>query len=106
MGLLFWGSGTPTFWLGLLLLTKRESRTPTFKILVRTLSPKCTAPIHMVQKITEIFYMSQFLGSQKINFSNLGVSIQSIELPQTTPNYHKPPQTTPNQHLYIKKYTV
>ena len=37
MGLLFWGSGTPTFWLGLLLFTKRESRTPTFKILVRTL---------------------------------------------------------------------
>ena len=40
MGLLFWGSGTPTFWLGLLLFTKRESRTPTFKILVRTL-PSC-----------------------------------------------------------------
>ena len=37
MGLLFRGSGTPTFWLGLLLFTKRESRTPTFKILVRTL---------------------------------------------------------------------
>ena len=37
MGLLFWGSGTPTFWLGLLLFTKRESRTPTFKILVRIL---------------------------------------------------------------------
>ena len=37
MGLLIWGSGTPTFWLGLLLFTKRESRTPTFKILVRTL---------------------------------------------------------------------
>ena len=37
MGLLFWGSGTPTFWLGLLLFTKRESRTPTYKILVRTL---------------------------------------------------------------------
>ena len=37
MGLLFWGSGTPTFWLGLLLFIKRESRTPTFKILVRTL---------------------------------------------------------------------
>ena len=36
-GLLFWGSGTPIFWLGLLLFTKRESRTPTFKILVRTL---------------------------------------------------------------------
>ena len=33
-GLQFWGSGTPTFWLGLLLFTKRESRTPTFKILV------------------------------------------------------------------------
>ena len=30
-------AGTPTFWLGLLLFTKRESRTPTFKILVRTL---------------------------------------------------------------------
>ena len=37
MGLLFWRTGTPTFWLGLLLFTKRESRTPTFKILVRTL---------------------------------------------------------------------
>ena len=37
MGLLFCGSGTPTFWLGLLLFTKRESRTPTFKILERTL---------------------------------------------------------------------
>ena len=37
MGLLFLGSGTPTFWLGLLLFIKRESRTPTFKILVRTL---------------------------------------------------------------------
>ena len=37
MGLLFFGSGTPTFWLGLLLFIKRESRTPTFKILVRTL---------------------------------------------------------------------
>ena len=43
MGLLFWrgggggGGGAPTFWLGLLLFTKRESRTPTFKILVRTL---------------------------------------------------------------------
>ena len=37
MGLLFWGSGTPTFWLGLLLFTKRGSRTPTFKILVKTL---------------------------------------------------------------------
>ena len=33
----FWGSGTPTFWLGLQLFIKRESRTPTFKILVRTL---------------------------------------------------------------------
>ena len=33
----FWGSGTPTFWLGLLLFIKRESWTPTFKILVRTL---------------------------------------------------------------------
>ena len=32
------GSGTPTFWLGLLLFIKRESRTPTFKILVRTLN--------------------------------------------------------------------
>ena len=38
MGLLFFGSGTPIFWLGLLLFIKRESRTPTFKILVRTLS--------------------------------------------------------------------
>ena len=37
MGLQFLGSGTPTFWLGLLLFIKRESRTPTFKILVRTL---------------------------------------------------------------------
>ena len=37
MGLLFLGSGTPTFWLGLLLFIKWESRTPTFKILVRTL---------------------------------------------------------------------
>ena len=37
MGLVFWGSGTPTFWLGLLLFIKRESGTPTFKILVRTL---------------------------------------------------------------------
>ena len=37
MGLLFLESGTPTFWLGLLLFIKRESRTPTFKILVRTL---------------------------------------------------------------------
>ena len=34
----FLGSGTPTFWLVLLLFIKRESRTPTFKILVRTLS--------------------------------------------------------------------
>ena len=34
---IFWGSGTPTFWLGLLLFIKRESRTPTSKILVRTL---------------------------------------------------------------------
>ena len=38
IGLLFLGSRTPTFWLGLLLFIKRESRTPTFKILVRTLS--------------------------------------------------------------------
>ena len=37
MGLLLWGSGTPTFWLGLLLFIKKESQTPTFKILVRTL---------------------------------------------------------------------
>ena len=37
MGLLFLGSVTPTFWLGLLRFIKRESRTPTFKILVRTL---------------------------------------------------------------------
>ena len=37
MGLLFLESGTSTFWLGLLLFIKRESRTPTFKILVRTL---------------------------------------------------------------------
>ena len=37
MGLLFLGSGTPTFWLGLLLFIKGESKTPTFKILVRTL---------------------------------------------------------------------
>ena len=36
MGLLFWGSGTPAFWLGLLLF-KKKSQTPTFKILVRTL---------------------------------------------------------------------
>ena len=41
MGLLFLGSGTPTFWLGLLLFIKRESQTPTFKILVRTLSKNC-----------------------------------------------------------------
>ena len=40
MGLLFLGSGTPTFWLGLLLFIKRESRTPTFKILLRTLAKK------------------------------------------------------------------
>ena len=40
-GLLFLGSGTPTFWLGLLLCIKRESRTPTFKILVRTLVSAC-----------------------------------------------------------------
>ena len=39
MGLLFFGSGTPTFWLGLLLFIKREPWTPTFKILVRTLLP-------------------------------------------------------------------
>ena len=38
MGLLFWGSGTLTFWLGVLLFIKRESQTPTFKIQVRTLS--------------------------------------------------------------------
>ena len=43
MGLLFLGSGTPTFWLGLLLFIKRESQTPTFKILVRTLY--CVFPI-------------------------------------------------------------
>ena len=36
-GLQFWGSETPTFWLGLLLFTKRESQSPNFKILVRTL---------------------------------------------------------------------
>ena len=36
-GIEFLGSGTPTFWLGLLLFIKRESWTPTFKILVRTL---------------------------------------------------------------------
>ena len=33
----YFGGVAPTFWLGLLLFTKRESRTPTFKILVRTL---------------------------------------------------------------------
>ena len=31
------GGGTPAFWLGLLLFIKRESQTPTFKTLVRTL---------------------------------------------------------------------
>ena len=36
-GLPFLGSGTPNFWLGLLLLIKGESGTPTFKILVKTL---------------------------------------------------------------------
>ena len=36
-GLLFLGSGTPTFWLGLLHFIKGESGTPTYKILVRTL---------------------------------------------------------------------
>ena len=33
----FLGSGTPTFWLGLIIFMKGESWTPTFKILVRTL---------------------------------------------------------------------
>ena len=47
MGLLFWGGGTPTFWLGLLLFTKRESRTPTFKILVRTLNAYMYIYIYM-----------------------------------------------------------
>ena len=37
MGLLFWGSGTPTFWLGFLLFIKGESQIPAFKMLVRTL---------------------------------------------------------------------
>ena len=36
-GLLFLGSGTPTFWLGLLHFILGESGTPTCKILVRTL---------------------------------------------------------------------
>ena len=61
MGLLFWGSGTPTFWLGLLLFIKRESWTPTFKILVRTLlfqikymvsngnGRLCTEKVYLVQ---------------------------------------------------------
>ena len=35
--LLFVGSGTRTFWLGLLLFIQRESRTPAFKILVKIL---------------------------------------------------------------------
>ena len=37
MGFLFLGNGTPNFWQGLLFFIKGESRTPTFKILVRTL---------------------------------------------------------------------
>ena len=37
MGLIFYGSGTPTFWLGLLLFIEGESQTPVFKILVRIL---------------------------------------------------------------------
>ena len=37
MGLLFVGSGTPTFWLGFLLFINGKSRIPTLKILVRTL---------------------------------------------------------------------
>ena len=50
MGLLFWGSGTPTFWLGLLLFTKRESLTPTFKILVRTLPLPRYHPVNLSEK--------------------------------------------------------
>ena len=51
MGLLFWGSETPTFWLGLPLFIKRESRTPTFKILVRTLLPQrgCRSDIYIIR---------------------------------------------------------
>ena len=51
MGLLFLGSGTPTFWLGLLLFIKRESRTPTFKILVRTLAKKNVFRLTLEKKI-------------------------------------------------------
>ena len=39
MGLLFLGSGTPTFRLGLLLFIKVEPGTPAFKILERILGP-------------------------------------------------------------------
>ena len=34
MGLLFYGSGMPTFWLRLLLFIEEESQTPNFKIQV------------------------------------------------------------------------
>ena len=55
MGLLFLGSGTPTFWLGLLLFIKRESRTPTFKILVRTLNGVMRScpkhPLHILKSV-------------------------------------------------------
>ena len=55
MGLLFWGSGTPTFWLGLLLFIKRESRTPNFKILVRTLTslPGQFQEVHSPDKLSD-----------------------------------------------------
>ena len=44
VGLLFYGSGTPIFWLGLLLFIDGSSRTAIFKILVRTLIRKKTTP--------------------------------------------------------------
>ena len=37
VGLLFYGSGMPTFWLGLILFIEGGSQIPIFKILVRTL---------------------------------------------------------------------
>ena len=78
MGLLFLGSGTPTFWLGLLLFIKRESRTPTFKILVRTLE---------VQKLTGGDIIGEEIGG--LNWScnlpkyyrNTGIPVKNTGIP-------------------------
>ena len=85
MGLLFWGSGTPTFWLGLLLFTKRESRTPTFKILVRTLHQDLSWKKHIETTVNKA---NKTLGFVRPNLSDCSSSVKSATYTTTRDGIH------------------